>query len=464
MSNKKQIKPSIFIRADASKEIGIGHIMRTLAFSNKAMDDGIEIYYLCYSLPNSLQKKLPKVIYLQKVDDAKEILDLAKTYNPFAIIIDSYSLNKEYELTLKKKTSATIVAYEDLDNEHNSDIVINPNIYAISKKTNHLYGTKWAILRKEFKQGFHKNSNQFTLTVTLGGSDEKNITYEIIKYLKKWHIPFFANIILGATNPHKYKIFNSIKSRNDFKLHINPKNFAELLANADLVISASGQTTIEVLHLKKPSIAINVAENQNKITQYLQENRLALTLESSKIKNFPRVLNRLYTFQNSYKTNNIQIGKQSILKEIKRTHMKNFTLLLFNESDCDELYYLANEALIRKNSLNSDEISKEQHKNWCDKKLNDKTQILIARSRSGIFLGYVRFENTISIALSKFARGLSFSKSLLKQSLKITNKKIITAQIKHDNFASLHLFKSCRFIQIDKSADFVSMEYKNENR
>jgi len=463
MLNKKPTKPSIFIRADAAKEIGIGHVMRTLALANEASAEGIDVYYLSYSMPHTLQKKINKVLHLNKIDDVDEVINLAKIYKPFAIILDSYALNKKYEKNLKSSTSATIVAYEDLDNEHNSELVINPNIYAKSVKKNHLYGTKWAILRNEFKQRFHKTNNKFTLTVTLGGSDEKNITYEIIKHLKKWHIPFFANIILGATNPHKHKIFALIKNTNNFKLHKNPKKFAHLLADADLVISASGQTTIDVLYLKKPSLAINIVDNQNKITQELKSKKLALTLEASKIKKFPRELNRLYSFKNRFKTNKIEIAKHSVLKEIRRNHLKNFTLLEFEQSDCDELFELSNEPLIRKVSLSSNTISKKEHKNWCERKLNDRTQILIARSNSGILLGYVRFESTISIALSKFARGVQFSKVLLASALERTDKKLISAQIKNDNFASLALFKSFGFAQIAKNADFVTMEYKNEN-
>jgi len=463
MLTKKPTKPSIFIRADASIEIGIGHVMRTLALANEASAKGIDVYYLSYSIPKSLQKKIKKVFYLNKIDDADEIIELAKIYKPFAIILDSYVLNKEYEKTIKSSTNATIVAYEDLDNEHSSDLVINPNIYAKSTKQNHLYGTKWAMLRKEFKQRFHRTNNKFTLTVTLGGSDKKNITYEIIKHLKKWHIPFFAHIILGATNPHKHKVFALLKDTKNFKLHKNPKNFASLLADADLIISASGQTTIDVLYLNKPSIAINVVDNQNMITQELKRKKLALTLESSKIKRFPRELNRLYTFKNRFKTDRIAIAKYSVLKEIKRNHLKNFTLLGFKQSDCDELFELSNEPLIRKISLNSNAISQKEHKRWCERKLNDGTEILIARSDSGIFLGYVRFESTISIALSKFARGLGFSKILLARSLEQTDKKLICAQIKNDNFASITLFKSFGFVQIAKNADFITMEYKNEN-
>jgi len=475
MSNKKPTKVSIFIRADASLNIGIGHIMRTLGLASSAKDDGIKIYYLCYSLPSTLQEKIEKtatIFHLKNIKNENEVIDLAKIYNPFAIVLDSYSLDKKYELALKNKTASTIVAYEDLDNKHNkhnkhnSDIVINPNIYAKSSKSNHLYGAQWAIIRKEFKQKFHKNSNKFEIAITLGGSDEKNSTEQIIKALKTWHIPFFANIILGDTNPHKHRISKIIKDSNSFKLHKSPKNFASLLATADIIISASGQTTLEILYLKKPSIAITIASNQERISKALDENRFALTLDASELNNknkFLRKLNRLYSHQRRYKKNSIEIAKHSILKEIKRTHLKEFTLLPFKQSDCDELFELTNDNEVRKASLNSNPITIEQHKRWCEKKIIDKTEIFIARSINGIFLGYVRFEENVSIALSKFARGVYFSKDILQRGLRQTSKKRVIAQIKANNFTSLSLFKSSGFIQTDKNADYVTMEYTNEN-
>jgi len=466
MSNKKPTKASIFIRADASKEIGIGHIMRTLSLARIARAEGIEVYYLSFVLPNSLQKKINNVLHLSHIDDENEVISLVKTYKPFAIILDSYALNKEYEKILKHSTNATIVAYEDLDNKHNSHIVINPNIYASNNEKNYFYGSQWAIIREEFKQKFHKNSNQFEIAITLGGSDEKNSTEQIIKALKKWHIPFFANIILGATNPHKHRIAKAIKDTNSFKLHKNPKNFASLLGTADIIISASGQTTLEVLYLKKPSIAITIALNQEKISKILNERNLALTLNESSLKYkniFLRKLNRLYTQKTRYKKNSIEIEKYSILKEIKRTYLREFTLLPFEQSDCDELFELSNDNEVRKASLNSNPITIEQHKNWCEKKLNDETEIFIARSLNGIFLGYVRFEENISIALSKFARALSISKNILQKGLKYTSKKRVKAQIKPNNFTSLSLFKSSGFIQTAENADYVTMEYINEN-
>jgi len=460
MFSKKAPKATLFIRADASVAIGMGHVMRTLALADRAKEHKIAVYYLCFSLPKALEEKIESVLELKYIDDANEVIELAKIYNPFAIILDSYALNANYEATLQKGTNATIVSYEDLNNKHSSDLIINPNIYAYSDKKDHLFGSEWAMLRKEFKQKFHKKSKNFTLSVTLGGSDEKNITATIIQYLKKWHHPFTANIILGATNPHRHKIFQLIKSRKNFKLHLNPKNFASLLAASDIVISASGQTTIEVLHLKKPSIAINAADNQNAITQMLKEKKLALTLDTKHIKLFPRMLNRFYAHRNRYKKNDIQIEKHSVLREIIATHLQDFSLEILKESDCQELFILANEPLIRQMSLHSKPITALEHQSWCKKKFEESIEIYIAKSKSGLFLGYVRFEHTVSIALSKFARGYSLSKRVLTLALTKTSKKSITAQIKHDNSASIQLFLACNFKKIDQNSEYVTMQFE----
>jgi predicted acetyltransferase len=142
-------------------------------------------------------------------------------------------------------------------------------------------------------------------------------------------------------------------------------------------------------------------------------------------------------------------------------------------NDMLDIFELANDEVVRRNSFNQEKININDHKEWFIKKINDPNCLfLIFKNHEEQFIGSVRFDldknylpnnYIISIQISKNFRGKNIANSILKQSIgefrKVFKDSIIIAKIKNDNIASIKIFKKNNFIIIseNKQENYISL-------
>jgi predicted acetyltransferase len=146
-------------------------------------------------------------------------------------------------------------------------------------------------------------------------------------------------------------------------------------------------------------------------------------------------------------------------------------------NDMLDIFELANDEVVRRNSFNQEKININDHKKWFIKKINDPNCLfLIFKNHEEQFIGSVRFDldknylpnnYIISIQISKNFRGKNIANPILKQSIeefhKVFKDSIIIAKIKNDNIASIKIFKKNNFIVIseNKQENYVSLQLIN---
>jgi len=128
------INEFILIRADASLNIGTGHIMRCLALAQYLQNHQVKPIFICAELPNNLQTRLIneniKFILINAElgsdQDAKITINLANQYQVNWIIIDGYQFNSEYQKQLKE-AGFKILFFDDYGhcNYYYADLILN---------------------------------------------------------------------------------------------------------------------------------------------------------------------------------------------------------------------------------------------------------------------------------------------------------------------------------------------------
>jgi len=109
--------------------------------------------------------------------------------------------------------------------------------------------------------------------VTLGGGDPDNQTSKVIRALqgmgpKDLHV----KVVVGAANPHKAVLEAASRScRFPIQVVHDASNMAELMAWADLAVSAGGSTCWEMAFMGLPCVMLVLAENQEGIAKGLEE-------------------------------------------------------------------------------------------------------------------------------------------------------------------------------------------------
>ena len=291
---------SLLIRVDSTYESGMGHFMRTLALAQKWQKEKDDVYFLINDNEN-LKKRINEenMKYIVNpfksgsLDDSRFLLDIALDKNISWIVVDGYVFNEKYFDFLRENNLNFLIFDDDGNKSHyNADIVLNQNLHGKKEwyefktdaNTKLLIGTDYTLLRNEFLefQSYTKiiKNKANNILITLGGSDVKNYSSDILKVLNYLNFNDFEVIILiGANNVHEeelYKIINTL----DFQVKIlkNVSNMPEIMRWADLAFSSGGTTVWELAFMGVPTIVGATSYVEEVLLTGLNENNLFKTV------------------------------------------------------------------------------------------------------------------------------------------------------------------------------------------
>ena len=293
----------IAFRVDASIEIGTGHLMRCKTLASEMMKTGAEVIFLSRNMPQSCAKLLDEsgIAYINLTSFSNEALNGRSPYDKWLgtsqdadswecmsvlsgmecdlLVVDHYSLDASWEGRMRPFTKKIMVIDDLADREHDCDFLLDQNYYVdmesrykakVSIKCTLFLGPKFAILKSEFGR-IHKNILPRTsiknILVSLGGVDVNNFTAVTLHAISMFEDEKFkVDVVIGAVHPMPETIF-AICKRFKFNVHVQTEEMAQLMAQADLAIGASGATTWERCCLGLPSLVVTLAENQVQIAQ-----------------------------------------------------------------------------------------------------------------------------------------------------------------------------------------------------
>jgi UDP-2,4-diacetamido-2,4,6-trideoxy-beta-L-altropyranose hydrolase len=294
------ISKHIIIRVDASTNIGTGHLMRCLALAQVWQDtQGQPIFLMAnsvFAFEERLKSEGMKVVHLTtapgSLEDAQETAALAHQFNVSWVVVDGYQFGSEYQKNLKN-SGLNLLFIDDYGHaEHYyADFILNQNISADEQLYQHrepytqlLLGTRYTLLRREFWQWQKWQRNippvAKKVLVTLGGADPDNVTLKVIQALQLLAVEELgAVVVVGGSNPHYETLKMAVQdSRFPIRLQRNVTNMPELMAWADIAISAGGSTCWEVAFMRLPSILLILAENQRAIAVELDRQGAIINL------------------------------------------------------------------------------------------------------------------------------------------------------------------------------------------
>ena len=236
----------ILIRADASLQIGSGHIMRCLTLAHELSRRGHEVRFICRALPGHLGETIERAGFglvllpvppqagrlpesercellrskseaqaatcvqvahahwlpVSQAQDAADCVPPIRAFAPDWIICDHYALSADWELAAKAATGCRLMAIDDLaDRPHAADLLLDQNLghtpadYAglVPPACRLLTGTRYALLREEFaawrEASLQRRAAQAEtgylkhILVNLGGVDKDNHTLAVLQAL-----------------------------------------------------------------------------------------------------------------------------------------------------------------------------------------------------------------------------------------------------------------------------------------
>jgi len=231
---------------------------------------------------------------------------------------------------------------------------------------------------------------------------------------------------------------------------VNATNMPELMANADIAVTACGTTSWELAFMGLPSVGLVLADNQMGVAAALVRENLIRYPGRADTAQIAAAVDSLRTdpdsrLQMSRRGRDVVDG-MGVERVATALHAPFLVLRRACEADCRLVWEWANEPKARMASFSSDPIPWDDHKRWYEARLNDPDCFFyIASSREGELLGQIRFdlsvsEGVVSVSVAPAARGKGHGAALIA---------IIHAYIKPGNLASCRAFESADFTQAD---------------
>lgn len=277
-------------RADASLQIGNGHVMRCLALATALQQRGAQVEFLSATTEGHLHgliadrgftvRALPAEHAASASSEAVE--EVRRVLGPSRFdwaVVDHYRLDASWEGAIRSHCERVFVIDDLADRRHDCDMLLDQNLGRtadayrglVPAAARLLVGPRHALLRPEFAAARDGSLARRAaprlerVLISLGGVDLTNLTERVLLALAAAGLPDLSQVVvvLGPTAPWHERI-QALAAGLPWPtvVHRNAANMADLMAACDLAIGAAGTTAWERCALGLPSVVFVLADNQ----------------------------------------------------------------------------------------------------------------------------------------------------------------------------------------------------------
>jgi UDP-2,4-diacetamido-2,4,6-trideoxy-beta-L-altropyranose hydrolase len=319
---------NLFFRTDASIAVGTGHVMRCLALAQAWQDSGGRaIFAMAGTTPAVTERLQAESCEVRSVsatpgsqpgsqEDSRQTIALAREVHAEWVVVDGYRFAGDYQRALKAG-GCKVLFVDDYGHagHYSADLVLNQNVGAHEglykdreSYTRLLLGTRYCLLRREFNswRGWKREipATGRKVLIAMGGSDPDNFTQVAMRALRLVEMPGLeTTVVVGGSNPHWASLQKSASEfAGSLQLRRGVADMAEVMAGADVAVSAAGTVCWEMCLLGLPALLIHVAENQRAVAEGLDRQGCAIHLGNLRDVSAEKVASQLQRLLSSLET------------------------------------------------------------------------------------------------------------------------------------------------------------------
>lgn len=463
--------------------------MRCLALAEAWRDDGGDVIVVLGTSAPSLEERLASevtVLHITNVpgspEDAHETVRIAQEHAATRVVVDGYHFGADYQKHIRD-TGHTLLVIDDYGHaaHYYADLVLNQNVYADMSlylrhepATRFLLGTRYALLRREFLAwaGHPRTIPPVArkVLITFGGGDPDNLTGAVTEILKKVAIENLKVVVVaGGVFPHLEELRSSIRDLPHISIRNNVTNMPELMAWADVAISAGGSTCWELSFMGLPSLLYTAAENQAVIVDTLVPQGMAERLTKEDLFDPSAGLEKISGLLSS-KTKRESMSRQMFTlvdgegasRVVMMLKNEPIRLRRVREEERDLIYRWINEPVVRSRSFRPHVITPEEHRDWFSSVLaNPDILYFIAVDEHDRPVGQARFRiesdhAVISVMLEPASRNKGLGSRVIgiatRKLFALTSVREAHAFIKTGNESSIRAFAKAGYTDEGKTS------------
>ncbi len=459
------MRPHAVIRADASADIGGGHVMRCLALASALVEDGWQVTFAvsretAVTVP-ALRRSRLRCITLENPSDPA---DLNAVGDCDLLVVDHYGLDRAYEGACRP-WAKRIMAIDDLaDRRHDCDVLLDQTLgrtaadYGgrVPARCTMLLGSGFALLRPSFAQERSRRSKKECagrVLIAMGTADTGHKLVPLIEALAG--IPETLDVVVGAVTPHLAAIKKAAQGA-DANLHVDAVDVERLMAGADLAVLAAGTTVWEAACLGVPAILLVTASNQTEIAARMEAANAAIVARDVEdaaahvarlVKD--HVARKILALQASAICDGYGAPRVALaLKPEHSTDGRDVTLRAVRPDDAAIMLQWQKRPATRRFARNPAGPTEAEHLQWFARKLADPRCIFNMIDCDGESAGVLRLDRTesgkeleVSILTAPKHQRRGIALAALRLAHRLVPHESLLANVLEGNMASQRLFE-----------------------
>jgi len=436
---------NIVFRADASLDIGSGHVMRCLALADAWRQQGARCHFACRAHPGNLIAKICEsgfaVTELPNgaVESRGDVLDAdplpshaswlgadwrtdadatqrtLQALEPDWLVVDHYALDGRWEQQVRRHCKHLMIIDDLADRTHDCDLLLDQTLDRTARDYSGLVpehclvrtGPRYALLRPEFAalrdDSLRRRASSAwrSLLITMGGIDSFNATGRVLAALSRCELPQDCTVVvvMGRHAPWIEDVRERARALPwPCEVKVDATDIARLLVKCDLAIGAAGGSAWERCALGVPSLVVVTARNQEGVARSLARAgavRLVGDVESVE-QTLPAMLRTIGSRQlteMSSAASKICDG-QGTGRVIDTMRIWGVQVRRMREDDLELVLQWRNHPDIRRWMYSSHQISPSEHREWYAGAQEDRRRHLLIVEEAGVPFGFVQFTQT----------------------------------------------------------------------
>jgi spore coat polysaccharide biosynthesis predicted glycosyltransferase SpsG len=258
----------VTLAVDGDREAGFGHLSRGTAIA-MALEE-LSVPTTALALGARSRREVDGRAWEAPVSRRR----LNEATKGAVLVLDSYHADR-VEDALAGSPDRTAVILDQGGPPPATDLVVGLPPWPAPERGRALTGLAYVCLRRDYWTPCPRDvaSEVERVLVTTGGTDKKGLGLALAVAVAERNPSMDVAVVsMGPRQP---------KSAPGVTVVNSPRSLHGALAEADVVVTAAGQTMLEALALGAPTIAMVTAENQRPGARIVAERGLALVLEAS---------------------------------------------------------------------------------------------------------------------------------------------------------------------------------------
>lgn len=347
---------------------------------------------------------------VSQTEDAQHSLEALRDAHWDWLVVDHYALDARWQQALRSQCTRMLAIDDLADRNHDCDLLLDQNHYRdgasryaerVAPHTRLLLGPRHALLRPEFaqvRQLVQRQGKLASCLVFFGGMDRDKLTLRALRAIHASGLEMRVDVVAGSGHPALAEL-SSYCDEKGYQLHVQTRDMARLMAQADLAIGAAGAVSWERCCTGLPSIAFAVARNQEQLLRDAAIDGLLLAPQcemsrfEDELASQLKALARQPLLLQGLSERAMQLvdgrGLERVLlaMSVHRVVMRRASI-----ADSASLHAWRNHEDVRSWSRNKDPISRENHERWLSSVLSDPARVLLIGEIDGVPAGVVRFD------------------------------------------------------------------------